>query len=70
MILSSTATPEIFQTVSSTIAVSIGSPMMTRYVLLFLGQPSLTFLTTPDFSDQVSEEISGRVPWAEGTQQR
>ena len=67
MVLSSTAMSEISQTMCSTIAVSMGSLMMTRYVLLFLGQPPLNFLTTPDSFDQVSEETSGRVPWAEGT---
>ena len=70
MILSSTAMPEISQTVCSTIAVSMGSLMMTRCVLLFPGQLSLKFLVTPCFLDQVSKEISGRDPWAGSTQQR
>ena len=67
MILSSTATPENFQAVSSTISVSVSSPLRTRNVLLLLGWLPLYFLTTPDFFDQVSEEISWRVPWAETT---
>ena len=67
MILSSTATPENFQAVSSTISVSVSSPLRTRNVLLLLGWLPLYFWTTPDFSDQVSEEISWRVPWAETT---